>query len=248
LLSSFLLSLMEFAIIAAGEGSRLAQEGFKGPKPMVPLQGLPLIHRLINSFINNGAVKIHIIINEYSPQVEEYLHSLNIIVPVNLIKKNTPSSLHSFYELTKLIEGDAVCLATTDTVFKEDEFTRYINAFVNDSSVDALMAATAFVDDEKPLYIETDDNLMVKAYIDEKNDTSELVSGGIYCLRRHVFKIVDEAITNGVSRMRNLQRLLIEKGCAVKAYPFSKIIDIDHVEDIAKAQQWLDENCIPTAL
>lgn len=237
---------MEFAIIAAGEGSRLAQEGFKNPKPMVPLQGLPLIHRLINSFINNGAVKIHIIINEYSPQVEEYLHSLDINVPVNLIKKNTPSSLHSFYELTKQIEGDAVCLTTTDTVFNEDEFSSYINAFVKDNSLDALMAATTFVDDEKPLYIETGDDLMIEAYLDEKNDNSKFVSGGIYCLRRPVFKIVEEAITNGVSRMRNFQRLLIEKRCAVKAYPFSKIIDIDHVGDIAKAQQWLDENCITT--
>ena len=238
---------MEFAIIAAGEGSRLAQEGFKSPKPMVQLQGLPLIHRLINSFISNGAVKIHIIINEYSPLVEEYLRSLNIDVPVNLIKKNTPSSLHSFYELTKLIEGGAVCLATTDTVFKEDEFSNYISSFLKDDSLDALMAATIFVDDEKPLYIETDSELMIKAYLDEKNDNSRFVSGGIYCLRRPVFKIVESAINNGVSRMRNFQRLLIENGCVVKAYPFSKIIDIDHVEDIAKAQQWLDENCITEA-
>lgn len=235
---------MEFAIIAAGEGSRLAQEGFKSPKPMVPLQGLPLIHRLINSFVANGATKIHIIINEYSPQVEAYLKSLDIDVPINLIKKNTPSSLHSFYELTKLIEGNAVCLTTTDTVFREDEFANYINAFIKQDRLDALMAATSFVDDEKPLYIETDSDLMVTAYLDEKNDKSIFVSGGIYCLRKPVFKIVEDAITNGVSRMRNFQRLLIENGCAVKAYPFSKIIDIDHVEDIAKAQQWLDENCI----
>ena len=47
---------MKFAIIAAGEGSRLAQEGVKQPKPLVPLHGTPLIECLIkifNSHIRN---------------------------------------------------------------------------------------------------------------------------------------------------------------------------------------------------
>ena len=39
----------------------------------------------------------------------------------------------------------------------------------------------------------------------------------------------------GVSRMRNYQRRLVENGLKLKAYPFSKIIDVDHAGDIEKA-------------
>lgn len=39
--------------------------------------------------------------------------------------------------------------------------------------------------------------------------------------------------------MRNLQRILVKEGFAIKAFPFSKIIDIDHVLDIATAENWL---------
>ena len=39
---------MDYAIIAAGEGSRLAQEGVKWPKPLVRLNGVALIDRLID--------------------------------------------------------------------------------------------------------------------------------------------------------------------------------------------------------
>ncbi len=39
----------------------------------------------------------------------------------------------------------------------------------------------------------------------------------------------------GVSRMRNYQRCLVENGLKLKAYPFSKIIDVDHAGDIEKA-------------
>ena len=34
---------MKFAIIAAGEGSRLAQEGVEEPKPLVSVCGQPMI-------------------------------------------------------------------------------------------------------------------------------------------------------------------------------------------------------------
>jgi hypothetical protein len=39
--------------------------------------------------------------------------------------------------------------------------------------------------------------------------------------------------------MRNFQRKLIEGGMKLKAYPFGKIIDIDHAGDIVKAEMFI---------
>ena len=41
---------MKFAVIAAGEGSRLAEEGVKHPKPLVELHGEAMIARLVRIF------------------------------------------------------------------------------------------------------------------------------------------------------------------------------------------------------
>ena len=46
---------MKFAIISAGEGSRLSQEGVALPKPLVQLNGVAMIDRLIQIFVRNGA-------------------------------------------------------------------------------------------------------------------------------------------------------------------------------------------------
>ncbi len=46
-------------------------------------------------------------------------------------------------------------------------------------------------------------------------------------------------MNDGVSRMRNYQRRLVEEGVQLKAYPFSKIIDVDHAEDIQKAENFI---------
>ena len=39
--------------------------------------------------------------------------------------------------------------------------------------------------------------------------------------------------------MRNFQRGLIADGLQLEACPFSKILDVDHAEDIAKAENFL---------
>jgi NDP-sugar pyrophosphorylase family protein len=235
---------MEFAIIAAGEGSRLRQEGFKFAKPMVVLQDLTLISRLINIFSKNNASNIHIVINEYSPELRHHLNDIETEVKLNVIVKTTPSSLHSFYEILPYIKEDKVCLTTVDTVFDEAEFGEYIKQFHDGNGIDGLMAATSFVDDESPLYVSTDEALNIRGFFDIKQDDSDLISGGVYCFKSTVYPIVTMAVENGSSRMRNFQRMLVSEGLLLKAYPFSKIIDIDHLSDIDKAEAFLSEKAM----
>ena len=94
---------MNYAIIAAGEGSRLAQEGVRKPKPLVNLNGEPMIERLINIFLRCQAQSISVIVNEHMTQVREFLATLQLPVPFNVVVKTTPSSMHSFWELSKVL-------------------------------------------------------------------------------------------------------------------------------------------------
>ena len=43
----------------------------------------------------------------------------------------------------------------------------------------------------------------------------------------------------GVSRMRNYQRALVDAGLRLRAYPFKKIVDVDHAGDIATAEAFI---------
>lgn len=233
---------MDYAIIAAGEGSRLVQEGIKWPKPLVQLNGTTLIDRLINIFLKNDASSISIIVNEQMTEVQEYLRNMELPVPFYLLVKSTPSSMHSFYELSHYLDGDSICLTTVDTIFKEEEFSGYIREFRKANQLDGLMAVTDFIDDEKPLYVDTDSDLMIRGFLDKQGEPAcTYISGGIYCLRRPGLKVLNNAIEQGMSRMRNYQRQLIAEGLKLKAYPFSKIVDVDHAEDIKKAEEFLNK-------
>lgn len=229
---------MKFAIISAGEGSRLTQEGVTKPKPLVELNGMPMIERLIRIFMRQGADCIVIIINELVPETKEFLCHLQDTLPIELVVKTTPSSMHSFYEISHLLEGDRFCLTTVDTVFREEEFSQYIEAF-RTSETDGLMAVTDFVDDEKPLYVSTDNQLRIIGFYDQKTLDCRYISGGIYCLTSRALDTLNRCIEQGQSRMRNFQRQLVADGLHLNAWPFEKIIDVDHVSDIVKAEEFL---------
>ena len=162
---------MKFAIIAAGEGSRLAQEGIKEPKPLIQLQGIPIIERLVMLFASQGASSINIIINGQQPQTLSLLQQLQQRYPINIVIKDTPSSMHSLHALSHLLRGEKFCLTTVDTIFKEQEFAEYIKTFES-NGYDGLMAVTGYIDDEKPLYVETDSDLNITAFADTPSATS----------------------------------------------------------------------------
>lgn len=230
---------MNYAIIAAGEGSRLVQEGVQLPKPLVNLCGTPMIKRLIDIMMSCNPESLSIIVNEQMTQVREYLESLTLPVPFRLVVKTTPSSMHSFYEVSRHFGSGKFVLTTVDTIFRPEDFRKYVEAFEADDNADGYMAVTSFIDDEKPLYIDVDSRMRITAFADKPFPGVKYISGGIYGLRPHALEVLRHCMDSGVSRMRNYQRALVEAGEDLKAFPFPKIIDVDHAGDIATAEAFL---------
>ena len=230
---------MNYAIIAAGEGSRLAQEGVKKPKPLVELNGEPMIGRLINVFTRCNAESISIIVNNEMKEVKAYLDTLNPGVPFNVVVKSTPSSMHSFFELSRVMKKGKFCLTTVDTIFREDDFARYIAAFEADTVSDGMMAVTPFIEDEKPLYVDVDNNMNIRAFRDAAYEGARFISGGVYALNDKAITVLEDCMSRGIARMRNFQRSLIDAGLSLKAYPIEKIVDVDHAGDIEVAERFL---------
>ena len=103
---------------------------------------------------------------------------------------------------------------------------------------DGLMGVTDYIDDEKPLYVSTDDDLRITAFLDH-DERPKYVSGGIYGLTPKSIVTLQRCIERGESRMRNFQRALVSDGFVLKAFPFSKVLDIDHASDIQKAEEFI---------
>lgn len=239
---------MKYAIIAAGEGSRLHDEGVRSPKPLVKICGEYLIDRLIRIFMENDATEIVVICNGKTPEVERHLTDIlgngldGRRVSLRFVVKSTGGSMHSFYEISRWLKDGPFCLTTVDTVFCENRFAGYVKEFrrlVREGLADGLMGVTGFVDDEKPLFVGVDGNSDVTGFYDTGNGC-RFVSGGIYGLVPSAVDILEECMKCGTTRMRDFQRAMVAGGMRLKAYDFGKILDIDHVSDIAKAESFIN--------
>lgn len=237
---------MNYGIIAAGEGSRLSQEGVAEPKPLVRLQGQHLVDRLTGIFLRHDAERIAIICNAHTPEVRLHLEEMQREglngqhVPLRLVVKTTPSSMHSLYALRDSLQGGPFVVTTVDTIFPEAAFGDYLRCLKEslEEGYDGVMGVTAYVDDEKPLYVGADENNNVTGFYDTRSGC-HLVSAGIYGLDEKAWQTLDRCIARGESRMRNFQRALIKDGRRLKAFVFDKVIDIDHATDIKKAEDLL---------
>ena len=244
---------MKFAIIAAGEGSRLATEGVTQPKPLIPLYGVPMIERLISIFHRFGAEEIIVAVNSARPETHQYLlefSEANPTFPLRIVVADTPSSMHTFAALAPYLQEAPFCLTTVDTIFQEEAFRAYLQAteqYLLDG-YDGCMAVTDFVDDESPLYVAATSQFDITGFHDKiteaPNSTlreSYFISGGIYTLSPKALTTLSRCMEEGQHRLRNFQRGLIADGLKLKAHLFDKILDIDHASDIAKAECFLQE-------
>ncbi len=246
---------MHFAIIAAGAGSRLQQEGVATPKPLVKLHGVPMVDRLMEIFLRCHADSISVIVNEEMTDVRRHLEAwaaperwvargCSPDFPFHLVVHTTPSSMHSLAALAAVLPQGRFCLTTVDTVFRDADFLRYVQTFeqLADEEADGCFAVTPYVDDEKPLYVlPSSDGQHVAAFLDTPPVADDLyVSGGIYGLdTRTAFPVLERCMAAGQSRMRNFQRALLDAGLRLRLSVFPKILDVDHAEDVRKAEEFL---------
>ena len=178
-------------------------------------------------------------------EVAEYLQNLTLSPECSLKFKavRTPSSMHTFKELLDLMRPEGKFVVTTvDTIFEIDYFKQYIDFFEKTpKDIDGVMGVTTYIDDEKPLYIETEGHHRIVAYKDQPFPGVKYVSAGIYGLETSAIPVLQDCISSGVNRMRNFQRNLVEKGLNLDAYDLGKVLDVDHLADIEKANAFLNK-------
>lgn len=253
---------MHYGIIAAGEGSRLQQEGAPCAKPLLDINGRPMLERLVNIMMADGkAESITLIVNEQMQAVQSFAFGLaqRVSVPMTVVVHTTPSSMHSFHEVASAIlktaasQGDTrgrFIVTTVDTIFRPSALSAYARRW-SDASADVagVMGVTSFIDDEKPLYVATDNQMNIRAFEDTPPQKTGYVSAGVYGLDSRALTVLDGCLRTGMSRMRNFQRALLEASLPLKAFDMGEVFDVDHLSDLEKANRFArlhDQPQIPT--
>ena len=134
-------------IIAAGLGSRLQTKEKSVLKPLLPVNGKPLIDHTIQRFTSAGIKDIVIIFNENSTECADHVNKTFPELNFDFIIKTTRSSFESFLEVGKRLGKGHHLISTVDSICSEKEFVDFKEKSEEKFSNKVLLAVTSFVDD-----------------------------------------------------------------------------------------------------
>jgi choline kinase len=164
--------MIEVIILAAGVGSRLRPITLDVPKCMVPVNGVPLIGRLIKQLKQHSNIsRINIVLGYKSEIVTEYLKDSNINFIINKDYEST-NNMYSFYLATKSLSNlNDIIIINADCIYDDSVI---LSAFESDSS--CIIADENFFNEES-MKVEVNDNYVIgisKAYPKKENIFSSI--------------------------------------------------------------------------
>ncbi|MBI3989079.1 MAG: NTP transferase domain-containing protein [candidate division NC10 bacterium] len=218
-------------IIAAGQGSRLKRDGFKMPKPLLPVAGVPLIERVVTRFAQVGITRLQIIFNEDGQECAAFLQERFPNLDIRCIVKTTRSSYESFWEVGQRLGPGRSLMSTVDWICPERAFRRFVDRAQHCSWASVVLAVTPFVADERPLWVTLDPSGRVTAI---GGSSGEVVTAGLYLVSGTIFAEAPPPSTLGA--LRDFLMWLVARGHPVYGVVVDQVIDVDRAEDLRLAE------------
>jgi len=218
-------------VIAAGRGSRL--KGLGVPKPMVEINGVPLIEHVLENFQAAGIVSAAVIFNSAEEGCAAFVKERFGTLVSRVVVKNTRSSLESFREILAAAPKGRLLVSTVDAYCPRPEFVRFVEQAAATSPDTTVLAVTGFVDDEKPLWVTSTRKGRVTVVGGSSGDA---VTAGIYVIPERVRRMrIPDALS--LPRLRDFLAWLCKSGEPMQAIAVGKVVDVDRAEDLESAEE-----------
>jgi len=229
---------MKAGLIAAGLGERLRQGGLMMPKPLVPVAGRALVDYVLGAAAAAEVDRIACIINEESRGIEEHCRRNWPQIEFEFVRRTTPSSMESLFALRPLLDRERFLLLTVDAVFAPAVLKEFLRAAGNHVAADGVLALSAFVDDEKPLWTGMAPDGRITA-LGAVAHGSTLVTAGFYVFEPVIFREIPAARHAGFTALRQFLAHLLRERYRLYGERIAKTVDVDRREDIAAAEAFV---------
>jgi NDP-sugar pyrophosphorylase family protein len=207
--------------------------GVEVSKPLVPIAGTPLIGHTLREFLEMGVERVAIIFNERQQECVDWVRAQFPSLELKIIIKTTRSSFESFWRVGRALGPGRHLICTVDTICSPRDWRRMLASAAH-SKREVLLAVTAFVHDEKPLWVVTEAKSL--RIINLGVPRGKFATAGIYGVGSGIF---EQEWEEGISSLRAFLGQLLREGFPLRAVPLGDVIDVDTVEDINLAERFL---------
>ncbi len=208
---------LEVAIMAGGRGQRLSPFSELLPKPLIPINGKPVIDHLIEKFLDIGIKKIYVTINYKKNIIKSYLQDQFRSSKISYLEEEKPLGTAASLNLIKTNKSKNLLVINCDTILNIN-FDKLLDYHVKQENDFTLVAA--FKKIIVPYGIcEINKKQNLKNII-EKPTSNNLVVVGAYCFKKNLIKYIPK---KKFFDMNDFVKKLILKKYKVGIYPISDL-------------------------
>jgi dTDP-glucose pyrophosphorylase len=226
-----------FVVMAGGEGRRLMPHTLNTPKPMVLIQGLPMLEHILLRAKSNGFCNFVLVVQHLSQIIEDYFgDGSKWEVNISYIKEETPlGTAGGLAQLSGL--GNEPIVVTNGDVLSDLNYSDILR-FHSESGALATMAVRLH-DMAHPFGVVTLEGQRI-IEIEEKPVQRNYINAGVYVLSSHSIAFLDQGVSMS---MTDFFDRLIQGGEKICAYPIHESwIDVGRPEDLKNVDPKFREN------
>jgi glucose-1-phosphate thymidylyltransferase len=226
---------MKVIVPMAGRGSRLRPHTLTVPKPLVPVGGKPIVHRLVEDIAavcSEPIEEIAFVIGDFGKEIEDELIKVaeKLGAKGSIFYQDKPlGTAHAVLCAKELLDGPVV-VAFADTLFKAD--------FKIDPKADGILWVKQIEDPSAFGVVQLNENDEIIDFIEKpKEFVSDLAMIGIYYfkdgarLHRELQYLIDNAvIKSGEYQLPDALRRMTESGYVFKPGEVSEWLDCGNKE------------------
>jgi dTDP-glucose pyrophosphorylase len=222
---------VEVLLMAGGLGSRLKPLTNKTPKPLLSLNGKPIIDYTVDSLLSYGITKFHISVNYLGEQIERHFEKkVNHRNEFKIVWENNRLGTIGAAGLIDEINTDYLLISNSDILTKIDYESFYIDCVSRNADM-SIIGVPYKIKIPYGVLIEEGGNLK---RIDEKPIKTYHSSGGIYLIRKEMLQFIPK---NKYFDATDLISSLIKNKKKIVTYKTNEFwLDIGKIEDFEYAK------------
>ncbi len=221
---------VDAVIMAGGRGIRLKPYTNDRPKPLLELNGKPIIAHNIDRLISYGVKNIYISVNHMKEQIINYINKNYSGLNIQFIEENKPLGTIGSVKLVKEFKNEDILVMNADILTNIDFYDFYTNY---KNFKDNMSIATFNIRINIPYGILDTTDKKINSLI-EKPSFTYYSNAGIYLINKDMIKYIPEEEKFDST---DLMETLISKGKKVSHFPIRGYwLDIGNAQNYAKAQ------------
>lgn len=222
-------------IMAGGKGTRLYPYTKILPKPLIPIGDIPILERIINRFVDYGALKYYMTVNYKKGMIKAHFAELNPDYSIEYIEEDKPLGTAGSIKLINEQFSSPVIVTNCDILIDANYEDIYE---YHKRSGNVMTIVSALKNIEVPYgVLKTAENGVITAF-EEKPKLSYFVNTGMYIVNGDMLEKIPK---DTFFHMTHLAEKLMDEGLQVGMYPISEesFLDMGEFEEMRRMEDKL---------